>query len=201
MHFQAGTQARGSAAGAEGGTPMAEHKRHKQEKEAGPEQPSPPAAKAGKGGWKLVAGALVLALLLGAGAFYAVYSGLVALPRLERAETAAAREADPARAQAYRAGAYVALDPLVVSLGPEAGARHLRVELVVEVESGREREVAAERPRLLDVLNGFLRAVEARDLALPRSMERLRAQMLRRVQLVAPEGAVRDLLIQEFVLN
>jgi len=31
-------------------------------------------------------------------------------------------------------------------------------------------------------------------------MERLRAQMLRRVKLVTPEGAVRDLLIQEFVL-
>jgi hypothetical protein len=32
-------------------------------------------------------------------------------------------------------------------------------------------------------------------------MLRLRAQMLRRVQLVAPAGTVRDVLIQEFVLN
>jgi len=32
-------------------------------------------------------------------------------------------------------------------------------------------------------------------------MERLRAQMLRRVQLVAPPQSVRDVLIQDFVLN
>lgn len=178
---------------------MAEHKRQKHEKAEKAEAPEQPAARAGQGGWKLVAGALVLALGLGGGAFYAVYAGLVVLPWAAPVETAAASEVTPAGS--YRPGAYVPLDPLVVSLGPEAEAKHLKVTLVIEVVPGRERDVAAETPRLVDVLNGFLRAVEARDLALPRSMERLRAQMLRRVQLVAPEGAVRDLLIQEFVLS
>lgn len=170
---------------------MAEQKREK------------PAEKAGKAGWKLLAAALVLALLLGGGAFYAVYSGMLALalPGVGQAERAGAAAALPSRAEAFRPGAYVALEPLVVSLGPESAAKHLKVTLVIEVEPGRQGQVAAEQPRLVDVLNGFLRAVDERDLALPRSMERLRAQMLRRVQLVAPEGAVRDLLIQEFVLN
>ena len=82
----------------------------------------------------------------------------------------------------------------------EAMSEHLKITLVIEVGPGREAEVEAVKPRVIDILNGFLRAVDEREFHLPRSMERLRAQMLRRVQLVTPEGAVRDLLIQEFVL-
>ena len=56
-------------------------------------------------------------------------------------------------------------------------------------------------PRVLDVLNTYLRAVEVRDLEEPAALARLRAQMLRRIQVVTGEGRVRDLLIAEFVLN
>ncbi len=53
----------------------------------------------------------------------------------------------------------------------------------------------------MDVLNGYLRAVDVPALEDPSSLIRLRAQMLRRVQIVTGEGRVRDLLIIEFVLN
>jgi flagellar FliL protein len=56
-------------------------------------------------------------------------------------------------------------------------------------------------PRVVDVLNGFLRAVDVTDLEDPAALLRLRAQMLRRVQIVTGEGAVRDLLVMEFVVN
>lgn len=56
-------------------------------------------------------------------------------------------------------------------------------------------------PRIADVLNTYLRAVEVRDLEAPAATVWLRAQMLRRIQVVAGEGRVRDLLITEFVLN
>ena len=163
---------------------------------------------AGKGGWKLLAASSVAALVLGGGAFVAVSSGALPLQSLiakalgrEGAPEAAPAAATGLRDGAYQPGAYVHLDPFVVSLGPESGGEHLKVALVLEVMPGREAEVEAIRPRLLDVLNVFLRAVEGRDIALPTSMERLRAQMLRRVQLVSPENAVRDVLIQEFVIN
>lgn len=158
-----------------------------------------------RSGGRLPAMAAALALLLGGGAFYTVYAGMVALPFLaggQVAETAGHSGEEGGQAQAdFQPGAYVTLDPLVISLGPESKAKHLRVTLVIEAEQGWQHKVEAVRPRLVDVLNGFLRAVDEREFALPRSMERLRAQMLRRVQLVAPEGAVRDLLVQEFVLN
>ena len=90
---------------------------------------------------------------------------------------------------------------LSASLGKEAKSRHLKVTVTVEVEPGREADVSGISPRIVDVLNTYLRAVDERDLEIPRAMVRLRAQMLRRVKLVSPPGAVRDVLIQQFVLN
>jgi flagellar FliL protein len=56
-------------------------------------------------------------------------------------------------------------------------------------------------PRIQDVLNTYLRAVDVEDLEEPAALLRLRAQMLRRVQVVVGDGPVRDLLVTEFVLN
>ena len=56
-------------------------------------------------------------------------------------------------------------------------------------------------PRVIDVLNSYLRAVEVADLEDPTALVRLRAQMLRRVQMVAGDGRVRDLLVTGFVIN
>lgn len=148
------------------------------------------------------------ALLLGGGGFYAAYSGLVEVPFLGPPTGASPQTADtgpdlldPGRPQGTEAPGYVPLAPLVVALGPRAEADLLKVTLVVETPQGREPEVEAAVPRIMDVLNTFLRAVEESVLADPAEMARLRAQMLRRVRLVTPSGAVRDVLIQEFVLT
>jgi flagellar FliL protein len=53
----------------------------------------------------------------------------------------------------------------------------------------------------MDVLNGYLRAVEVAEIEDRSALIRLRAQMLRRVQIVTGEGRVRDLLVTEFVVN
>jgi len=152
--------------------------------------------------------AVPLALLLGGAAFYGVWSGLVPVPFGE--DPAADADPEPAEAVPQRleplaeAGpppGFVALEPMVVSLGPEAGARHLRLAVTVETEPARIAEIETLAPRIADVLNTFLRAVDPAAVERPRSMMWLRAQMLRRVRLVCPPGAVRDLLIQEFVLN
>ena len=66
------------------------------------------------------------------------------------------------------------------------------MRLSIEVAPESLNDVTTMTPRILDVLNTFLRAVDERDFELPRGMLRLRAQMLRRVQLVTPQGVVRD---------
>ena len=97
--------------------------------------------------------------------------------------------------------AFVPLDTMVVSLGKDSGSAHLRFTAQVEVVDTATAEVTLLVPRILDVLNSYLRAIDVASIEDPQAMGRLRAQMLRRIQIVTGEGRVRDLLITEFVLN
>ena len=137
---------------------------------------------------------LVLFLALGGGGFYAVYSGLI-LGHPSAASAAGGHAGDLPDI------AFVALDPVTISLGEVADNIHLRLAAQLEVNAHMESEVVLLRPRILDVLNGYLRAVEVAELSDPHALVRLRSQMLRRIQIVTGEGRVRDLLVTEFVLN
>lgn len=136
---------------------------------------------------------VVLALILGGAGFYATVSGLIlGTTDADAPEIAVAALPDIA---------FVPLESLVISLGAAAQSRHLRFTAQLEVAAAHSAEVALLQPRILDVLNGYLRAVEVAELEDPSALVRIRAQMLRRIQIVSGEGRVRDLLITEFVLN
>lgn len=139
---------------------------------------------------------LILALTGGAGGFMAVKSGVLS--------------GDPGSATDQGAGsiapvpldvAFVALDPLVISLPATQGREHLRFSAQLEVPLAYAAEVEAVKPRIVDILNGYLRAVDVAELENPAALFRMRSQMLRRVQIVTGEGRVNDLLIMEFVLS
>lgn len=170
----------------------------------------------GKGVSRTLLISIVLAVLLGGAGFYGVYSGLIPLGGDaghgghadthgggENGEDGGADDDAHAKwtAKRYETPAFVPLEPFVLSLAQTEGSRHLRVSLTIEVAPGAEDDVVAAIPRINDVLNTYLRAVDQRDFEVPRAMMRLRAQMLRRVRLVSPPDTVRDLLFQEFVLN
>jgi flagellar protein FliL len=147
------------------------------------------------GGKRPVAG-LLAALALGAGGFGAVWSGLVD-PR----DLIGGNRPAPAAVAALENIGFVPLEPILVAM-PETGAgRHLRFVGQLEVVPEHAAEVVSLMPRITDALNTYLRALEARDLQQPAATVWLRAQMLRRIQLVTGEGRVRDLLITEFVFN
>ena len=153
----------------------------------------PDAKKGGKG---MIVG-LALALVLGGGGFYASYSGLV--PGLGGGT---AKEPEkPLEIMVATTAVFVPIDRMVISLGRANAAKHLNFGAALEVEPEFKEEVELLKPRILDVLNTYLRAVEMRDIENPAAMTRLRAQMLRRVNIVTGEGRVKDLLITEFVLN
>lgn len=159
---------------------------------------------------------LFLAVAGGGGGFYAAQSGL--LPFGDSGHAGAANGAEHGDSHAADAGhgaagdghgagvnvadiAFVPIEPLLISLGPGATARHLRFKGQIETPKNYAAEVEALMPRIVDVLNSYLRAVEETDLEKPSALVRLRAQMLRRVQIVTGPGRVSDLLIMEFVLN
>lgn len=158
----------------------------------------------------LILGA-VLALVLGGAGFFVMYSGLI-MGGDDKADPAHAAEGahggDAAHGGEAAGGesglasvAFVAIDPLIITLGPESQGRHLRFKAQLEVTPLHQPEVTLLMPRVLDVLNSYLRAVEVAELEDPTTLITLRAQMLRRVQLVTGQDRVRDLLITEFVLN
>ncbi len=141
---------------------------------------------------------LALALVGGGAGFYAVQSGLL-LGGDSHADTGHGDEKEMAHITAMPDIAFVPVEPIIISLSGDSG--HLRFRAQLEVQNGYQGEVEQLMPRVVDVLNNYLRALEVEDLANTSSLARLRAQMLRRVQIVTGGGRVNDLLIMEFVLN
>lgn len=138
-----------------------------------------------------------IALLLGAGGgFFATFSGLILAP-----ESSVQPELDKLSPEDLPDVAFVPVEPMVISLAPNSRSRHLRFRAQLEVPSQYASDVESLLPRVVDVLNGYLRALETADIESPAALTRLRAQMLRRVQIVAGPGRVNDLLIMEFVLS
>lgn len=137
---------------------------------------------------------LGLSVLLGGAAFGTVYFDLLPM---------GGTGGDSGRGSSSMAPAiaFVPLDPLVISLSGSSTARHLKLTLQLEVAQGNAEAVAFLRPRIADVLNSYLQALQPADIEARAAMIEIRAQMLRRAQIVTGEGMIRDLLITEFVLN
>lgn len=136
----------------------------------------------------------LIAILLGASAgFYIAFSGMIfptnrAQPMLETPS-------------ALPDVAFVPVEPMVVSLRPLSQGRHLRFRADLEVPSQYEADVKAVMPRVVNVMNGYLRALETQDFESPGALFRLRSHLLRRIDIVTGPGRVNDLLIMEYVIN
>ena len=142
---------------------------------------------------------VVLAVAGAAGGFWAVTAGPFAAPM--PVSDAAASDDSQAPATPPPVVGFVPLETLVVSLGPGETSRHLMFTATLEVDPAHAEEVAHLSPRVLDVLNSYLRVVAVAELGDPASLGRLRAQMLRRIQIVTGAGRVHDLLVTQFVVN
>ncbi len=149
-----------------------------------------------KGGKKGLIIGLLGALLAGGGGFYATYAGLILGPPAKPSNHNTESDLPPLPEIAF-----IALEPMVVSLGSAANAKFLRFSAQLDVDPASEEAVQMVLPRIIDVLNTYLRAVSEDELGKPAALERLRAQMLRRIQVVTEQGQVKDLLITEFVLG
>lgn len=156
---------------------------------------------------------VVLALVGGGGGYFAVSSGILPLggePELagEPGNEVHQEGEDSPMAEAFHGDpeplpqiAYVPLEPIVVTLLKGSNVEHLRFRAQLEVAAEYQSDVETILPRVIDMLNGYLRALEVKDFEDPMALTRLRAQMLRRIQVVTGRGRVRDLLIMDFVLN
>lgn len=152
--------------------------------------------KAGKKG--LMVG-VILALAGAAGGYVLTTSGMLpfgATP--EAAEIRDEKKNNPPKA--LPDVGFIDLPPVIVSVNASQ-SRHLKFHAQLEVNAAYISDVNKMQPRIMDVLNGYLRAVEISDLEDSLALMRIRGHLLRRIEIVVGEGRVRDVLVMEFVLN
>lgn len=141
---------------------------------------------------------LVLLIAGGGAGFMLVKMGLiggkVATDEVAHSET-------PDKIEGAEEVAFVALDPMVITLSTGSSRQLLRFTAQLDVEPSAVEEVEKIKPRIVDILNGYLRALDIEDIEAPAALVKIRSQMLHRVKIVVGEGRVNDLLVMEFVLN
>ena len=102
---------------------------------------------------------------------------------------------------AARAASYVSLEPITVSLGPDAGASHLRITIAL----GRP----PESPELTDVQflrlrDRFIERLRLTDVSLitdPAALPALKATLLEQAHSTLGEDAVYSILVTDFLLK
>lgn len=101
------------------------------------------------------------------------------------------------------AGEATALEPFLVDLAPDRQGRaaYLRLAASVKAEARARERIAAAEADIADRLNFLLRGLTPEDFAGEDGMTRVKAEMLRRVNLViAPEKA-QEIVITEIIIQ
>ncbi|WP_282022095.1 flagellar basal body-associated FliL family protein [Ruegeria faecimaris] len=152
--------------------------------------------KSGKKG--LIIG-VILAVVGAAGGYFLTTSGLLPFGGQPAAENAKEKDKGT-EVKALPEVGFIDLPAVIVSVNA-GDSRHLKFHAQLEVNSSYASDVEKMKPRIMDVLNGYLRAVEVSDLEDSLALMRIRGHLLRRIGIVVGEGRVRDVLVMEFVLN
>jgi len=152
-----------------------------------------------KSGKKGLLVGVILAVAGAAGGYFLTSSGLLPLgAKTEASATENTKDDKPVKALADVG--FVDLPPVIVSVN-SSDSRHLKFHAQLEVNAPYIADVEKMQPRIMDVLNGYLRALEVSDFEDSLALMRIRGHLLRRIGIVVGEGRVRDVLVMEFVLN
>ena len=124
---------------------------------------------------------LVLAIAGAGGGFYAVQSGLLpfgnsgAQPAEHAAKEAPEGVDKGESAEEIAKLAFIEMEPIVITLRKASGINQLRFRAQLEVDQVNQAEVEKVLPRVVDVLNSYLRALELEDLTDPMALPKIRA--------------------------
>lgn len=144
---------------------------------------------------------LILFVLLGGGGFYATFSGMLSVSELMGESSESDDDQVAEESLDGPAFAFASIGEMVIPLGPKANSDFLILEAEIEVSPGEKEGIEAQMPRIRDMFNTYLRAVEARDLEAQDTTLRLRAHLLRRIGVLVAPLEARDLLFTTFILK
>ncbi|SDX29260.1 flagellar FliL protein [Ruegeria halocynthiae] len=152
--------------------------------------------KSGKKGLLL---GVILAIAGGIGGYFITASGLLPFGDAEVSKDTE-KKGQEAPFAALPDVSFVDLPAVIISV-KAADSRHLKFHAQLEVNADYAAEVEKMQPRIMDVLNSYLRAIDLTVLEDPLALIRIRGHLHRRIGIVVGEGRVRDVLVMEFVLN
>ncbi len=168
--------------------------------------------KKGMSGKKLVLFIVLPLLLVGGGGAGAYFSGMLdSVLGVEKAEedgehaeeTAEEGEYDDGQAEAMAMSVFHELPTMLVNLN-ESGKRASYLKISIKLELSKEEDVAAVttiQPRIIDRFQVYLRELRVEDLEGSAGMQRLREELLNRVNKVAHPVKVRDVLFAELLVQ
>ena len=158
-------------------------------------------ASAPKSGGGLMS-SLPLALIAGAATFGMVW--MAASPSGDDSavcETSAHAEEVDIEELSLRAANYVTLEPITVSLGPDAGAKHLKVTISLATPEDAHGLTDVQFLRLRDRFLERLRTIDTAIITDPNGMADLKEILLTQAQATLGDDQVFGVLITEFLMK
>ena len=149
-----------------------------------------------KGKMKLILGALVLLVAVGAGLWF---SGI--LPQMLGGKKAVAEKGPPKLTEAP--ATYLDVPEILTNLNVP-GRRQSYIKLKAKLELGGAADVApvtAAMPRILDLFQTYLRDMRPEELRSSEGSYRLREELVSRAAVAAAPAQVRGVLFQEMVIQ
>ncbi|HHG74854.1 MAG TPA: flagellar basal body-associated FliL family protein [Persephonella sp.] len=154
----------------------------------------------GGGKKKLIILLAVILLLLGGGGG-AAYKFLVLDKQNEKQEDKAQKIQEEIR-NVENIGIMFEVGTFVVNLADRDADRYLKVTVILEIENEQvKQEVEKRLPQIKDSITTLLFTKTSRELKTAEGVERLKEEILRRVNAILPLGGVKNVYFTDFVIQ
>ncbi|GAB6072301.1 flagellar basal body-associated FliL family protein [Venenivibrio stagnispumantis] len=99
-------------------------------------------------------------------------------------------------------GVEVEAGTYIVNLADKDADRYIKVTIVLEVQDDKVKEEATQRmPQIKDTINTLLFTKTSTELKSPEGVEKLKEDIIRRVNAILPIGGVKNVYFTEFVIQ
>ncbi|NPA16671.1 flagellar basal body-associated FliL family protein [Persephonella sp.] len=155
----------------------------------------------GGGKKKLIILLVVLLLLLGGGGG-AAYKFLVLDKQKENQEENKAEKIQEEIRNVENLGIMFEVGTFVVNLADKDADRYLKVTIILEVENEQvKQEVEKRLPQIKDSITTLLFTKTSKELKTAEGVEKLKEEILRRVNAILPLGGVKNVYFTDFVIQ
>jgi flagellar FliL protein len=155
-----------------------------------------------KGGKKKLIILLVVLLILIGGGGGAAYKFLVLDKQKKNQEENKAEKIQEEIRNVENIGIMFEVGTFVVNLSDKDADRYLKVTVILEIENEQvKQEVEKRLPQIKDSITTLLLTKTSRELRTAEGVERLKEEILRRVNAILPLGGVKNVYFTDFVIQ